>query len=108
MDWLQQTAIGKRDALRLTPHDDDREPSQDASTNISQDEGKEIDSDAGTGGRQELDGFGDEIPLTWAEVRELRRIPTAPLIFMHKPCTSMAVLLGRHELYRVNLKCEQP
>lgn len=71
MDWLQQTATGKRDALRLTPHDDDREPSQDANANTSQDGGKENNDDAGTDDRQELDGFGDEIPLTWAEVRGL-------------------------------------
>lgn len=71
MDWLQQTATGKRDTHRLTPHGDDTEPSQDANANTSQDEGKENNSDAGTGDRQEMDGFGDEIPLTWAEVRGL-------------------------------------
>lgn len=70
MDWLQRTAMGKQDTLRLNPSDQERRRYPDAGVGGST-EGSSRSNDEGTGEAPDdgPDGVNDDdTPLTWAEV----------------------------------------
>lgn len=68
LDWLQQTALGKQNNLRLNSNGD-KGRTPDAGRDESRERsGGEVDAATGEAG-EELDGFNDDdTPLTWAEV----------------------------------------
>lgn len=70
MDWLQQTAMGKQNTLRLNSSDRERRNNPDTGVGGST-EGSGGGSDDGVEAADEgADGFNeDDTPLTWAEVR---------------------------------------
>lgn len=70
VDWLQQTAMGQQNTLRLNPSDQERRNNPDAGVGGSK-EGLGGGSDDGVEAADEgADGFNeDDTPLTWAEVR---------------------------------------
>ena len=73
MDWLQQTAMGKQNNLRLNSSGDKGGRTPDAGMGESRERsGGEVDAAAGEAGEEGLDGFNDDdTPLTWAEVRSI-------------------------------------
>lgn len=73
VDWLQQTALGKQNNLRLNSSGDKGGRTPDAGTGESRERsGGEVDATTGEAG-EELDGFNDDdTPLTWAEVGVLQ------------------------------------
>lgn len=70
VNWLQQTAMGKQDTLRLNPIDNDRRKNPDVSVGGSKEvSGRGSDEGIGEAADEGPDGFnGDDTPLTWAEV----------------------------------------
>ncbi|CAM9159942.1 unnamed protein product [Pylaiella littoralis] len=70
VNWLQQTAMGKQDTLRLNPIDNDRRKNPDVSVGGSKEvSGRGSDEGIGEAANEGPDGFnGDDTPLTWAEV----------------------------------------
>lgn len=69
VDWLQQTALGKQNNLRLNSNGDKGGRTPDAGMGESRERsGGEVDAATGEAG-EELEGFNDDdTPLTWAEV----------------------------------------
>lgn len=71
MHWLQQTAMGKQNTLRLNSQDHEGGRGQDVNDRQSRpDETREGDDAIGAASHEEgLGGYNDEdTPLTWAEV----------------------------------------
>lgn len=71
VDWLQQTAMGKQNTLRLNPNDKSRERGHDIDEEGSREDGRDRRDNATSGAHDEgISDYTDEdIPLTWAEVR---------------------------------------
>lgn len=74
LEWLQQTAMGKQNNLRLKSGGDKGGRSPDAGMDESRERsGGDVDAATGEAGEEGLDGMNDDdTPLTWAEVRVVR------------------------------------
>lgn len=71
VDWLQQTAMGKQNTLRLNPSDQERRKNQEVGVGGSKEGSGEGSDDGGEVADEGADGFNeDDTPLTWAEVRK--------------------------------------
>lgn len=71
MDWLQHTAVGKQDTIRLHLAGQEGRDGTDIGRGTAGEDGNG-EGDAATGGTtdERMDGFNDEdTPLTWAEVQ---------------------------------------
>lgn len=97
MDWLQQTAMGKQNTLRLNPSDPGSTEAHEAGEGGLTEGSGGTDTGIGAGETAEdgEDGFNnDDTPLTWAEVRFVCPVPPVLLIcalasrvrWMWSPC----------------------
>eukprot|EP00903_Cladosiphon_okamuranus_P012285 g11521.t1 len=69
VDWLQRTAMGKQNTLRLNPSDQERKKNPDVGLGSSKEGSGGGSDDAGEAADEGADGFNeDDTPLTWAEV----------------------------------------
>lgn len=87
VDWLQQTAMGKQNTLRLDPDDKARERGHDIDEDDSREDGRGKGDDAASGAHDEgIGSYTDEdTPLTWAEVNRRTELCLFLILFRWVP-----------------------